>query len=187
MAASDASDCSGLYSSGHYRPDIDDGLSAGSDIDADASAGSDASIADEEPREADQPLALHLAQAMLPHATATGFIQYSVGGKRGKVVPRLLSLQAKLLAAVLGKLGQSRLTLKIAMAAIRQVYSMRSWVVDKEDEAISTLAKRLQTMVAHFMRARNLPQPPAWLQQVCVVSRSRLQTPTEKENGLHIT
>lgn len=109
-------------------------------------------------------LVASLASIALPLATTTGWIQYSTGGKSGHLNIEQLRHYRALLTGFAEVLQRKRLTVKLAEKVIRHIISMKGWMIQNEEEAITQLADRLRTLVCHYYRARNAGKQPKWYQ-----------------------
>ena len=74
-------------------------------------------------------LAEHLAKALMPYASTSGFVQYGVGGRSCPTDDDLLLKQAEMLAAIISVLYSKnrRFTLAVAKKAVEVVYSFQGF------------------------------------------------------------
>lgn len=114
--------------------------------------------------------ALHLAvaEAALPFATTSGFVQYNTGSKKATVNGDLLTSQAPLLGAVLRALRGKRLVESTAKKAIAEVLKQRGFNLDPDDadEAANIQGDRLRSMLSHYKRAKGAKQQPPWVESI---------------------
>ena len=128
----------------------------------------EASAANVDDEESEPTTKLLLARALMPWASTSGFVQYGTGGKGCPVDGLAMQAQKEMLASVLKALGTRRLTQSTARQAMAEVLKQKGFPLEPSAslEASTELAKRLQTMLSHYKRAKAARQSPPWLRDV---------------------